>query len=256
MKICLFSSYFQKEYVPPYVLFYIDMLLPYFDRVYLITNKRSLKNADALSLRLVPCVEVENYGFDFGMYYTFAENNIEIFREVSELALVNDSCICFKDLRGIFDFIKESRADVCGVTDSIEVDYHLQSYFLYFKTQKSIKLLLTYFKECGIMEDYTNVVRRYEIGLSKKLTLEGLTLDSLFSYMDHLDYEKDNPILYYAKELIEMGCPLIKKKLLLSSFKTYEKYFLKSKGFDFSFDYLSLLNRYQDTETLEKVFNP
>ena len=254
MKICLFSSYSQKEYIPQYVLFYIDKLLPYFDKTYLVTNKRRLRNIGALSSRLVECIEVENHGFDFGMYYTFSENKIEIFQKVSELALVNDSCICFKDLGGLFDFIKKSTADVCSVTDSIEVDYHLQTYFLYFKNQKSIKSLLIYFKEYGLIEDYIKVVHKYESGLSKKLILEGITLDSLFSYMDHLDYEKNNPILYYAKELIEMGCPLIKKKVLLSSFKTYEKYFLKSRGFDFSFDYLSLLNRFQDSETLEKVF--
>lgn len=251
MKICLFSSYYEQSVIPNYVIYYLKKLEPHFDEIYLITNQRTILNRESLDNLNVFLVFVENRGYDFGMYYNFLSQNLNILDRIEHIALINDSCICFKDLSDIFEHILNSKSDYCGLTDSIESNYHIQSFFLYFKNKKIIKDLIDYMLRNGIVENYNNVIRVYETGLARHLKYLGYNADSVYSYMNFLDYDRKNIVLYFAKELILRDCPLIKKKVLLGKFRNYEKYFLGKNGFDFSMDYFSLIKKNRKQEDVD-----
>jgi len=68
-RICIFSHYFDENYIPLYVVVYLKELKNYFDEILLVTNSRKIDNAEtieSLNIRLLP---VENEGYDFGMFY-------------------------------------------------------------------------------------------------------------------------------------------------------------------------------------------
>jgi lipopolysaccharide biosynthesis protein len=142
--ICLFSSYFNQPGIPYYVKFYLEQIIPYFSETIFITNEKELDEESQyfLNVNNISLLKVDNEGWDFGMWYkAMAQLDTTHYQQI---ALINDSCILFKEPVAFFDWLKQSDGDVCGVTDSNAINYHLQSYFLVFN-QKAIPEMVNYF---------------------------------------------------------------------------------------------------------------
>lgn len=253
--ICFFSSYSEKKFIDNYIKFYLENLKCHFDDVILVTNDRKINSSDIKFLKNIGVTlkRVKNEGFDFGMWSKcFNDEKIDIFN-YNKIGLVNDSSILFdhKNFSKLMKWANSTDSKYCSITESNEISHHLQSYFLIVKGE-GIKKVYEYFREKGILNDRNEVIKHYEIGLSKFLKKEGIKIESFFK-----NDTPNNPTTLSYEKLIDNGIPIIKKKLLLNTFKEGEIKFLQSKDFEFGFDWVSKIKESikNDTTSVEYLID-
>jgi len=225
--ICLFSSFFTSVEVPYYVLFYVKELKRHYDEFVFITNVKSdgfwKIELEALGLEVM---EVDNEGYDFGMWYkAILKFDISEYREV---ALVNDSCILFRNLDIEMLGIREKHDVYAGMVISDRIATHLQSYFVVARN-RAVGLLKEFFIEHGIVTEYREVIRTYEIGLSQHMLSNDIELMSLYNN-EHRAWPR-NPSFSRIQDLIEEGIPMIKKKIVFRNFRGLEYYWVIRMNF-------------------------
>jgi hypothetical protein len=210
--ICFFSSYFKRSAVPYYVKFYLlELNRHYSQLVFITTDDKQISSVDKkwLDQNQIELMLVKNEGYDFGMWYkAFKRYDANSF---DQIGLVNDSCILFKKLDPVFEWINKSEGDYFGLVDSSQVAHHIQSYFLVIK-KKAIPFIIDHFNKNGILQNITDVIIKYEVGLSQYLINNSLVIKAMYSNMDQPgDY---NPSFIKAHELILRGIPVIKRKVI------------------------------------------
>ena len=253
MKTCLYSSFSEKESIARYVKKYLLYLLPFHDKIIFITNHRTIlkEDLDFLKDKNIVIKTVSNEGFDFGMYYkVLSEINCS---EISELTLANDSCIPVSSFENIFNWFKDCSFDYAGITDSYQRSYYCQSYFLIARNE-AVKYVIEYILQNKILNSYAEVVRVFEYGLSQYLLSKNINIGAMFSAKK---YNSADISIDCAKQLIEDGNPLLKKKLITKDFRHYQRYRLESIGFNFHYDYTELLKSSKDSskqKILEDIF--
>ncbi len=232
--ICLFSSYFNKPGIPYYVRFYLETIAPFFSETLFITNDKELDEDSLyfLNINNINILKVKNEGWDFGMWYkaiTQLDTN-----QYQQIAFVNDSCVLFKKPTQFFQWLNQSNADVCAITDSNAIHYHLQSYFLVFN-HKAIPEVVAYFNKHQLLKDVSEVIETYEVGLCKTLADKGFKLEACYS-SKHYSGEF-SPAFYFAEKLLKDGMPMIKKKILFQSYRKPELFTLARMNFNINADY-------------------
>jgi hypothetical protein len=253
--ICFFSSYSDKPFIDNYIKFYLENLKLHFDDVVLVTNERKIESKEYKFLKKinVSIKKVKNEGLDFGMWRKcFNDENIDLFN-YDKIGLVNDSTILF-DHKNFDKFMKwtdTTKSKYCSITESNEISHHLQSYFLIIKSE-AIQKVYEYFKDKGILKKRDNIIKTYEIGLSKYLTENDIKIESFFK-----NKTDKNPTTLGYKKLMNNGIPVIKKKLLLNLFSENEMEFLESQKFKFGFDWVSKIKETikKDTTSVEYLID-
>jgi len=228
--VCIFSSYNFSEKVEEYVFYYLDTLEKAgFSIVFVSTSP--LRN-DCIS-RLSKCcfliIERENVCPDFGSWKT-ALSVLDWGKKLNSVLLVNDSVFGpLYDLDAIISIMK-NKYDIWGMTDSYEVAYHIQSYFLYFnKAVINSDLFTKFWKKVDLAASKSEVIFKYEIGLSSLFSNSKFSLgayvptDILVKSAVH-SHKIINPTLVFWKVLIEKhSFPFFKRELLIKKdiSKTY-----------------------------------
>lgn len=217
--ICFFSSYFTTASIPYAVQVYLLELVKHFDEVVFLTNEKkiSIEGENFLKQNNIALLLVKNEGFDFGMWSkAFTIYDVEKYQQV---ALVNDSCILFAPLTDFFNWVNKSDYDYCGFTESYAISYHIQSYFLVLNN-KAVKHAKLYFDKIGILPDIKSVIEKYEVGLSTYLLASNLKLGA---FLSNNNYRGEfSPYYYLLESHLRQGSPLIKKKIIYSSYRTDE----------------------------------
>lgn len=256
--ICLYSSYFEEPAIPYYVRFYLEQLLPHFSEMLFITNEKKLDDASQrfLNVHKIKVKYVKNEGWDFGMWHK-ALQQLDV-KEYDRIGLINDSCVLFASPQLFFDWLQATDVDYCGMVDSNAVRYHIQSYFLILN-KNAIQHAVDYFNRHGILTDVKEVIRTYEIGLTQYLLSKRLKISALHS--TQLYKGEFSPMFYMPIELIKTGLPLIKKKIIFSSFRRDEWFTLMRMNFKLDPDhYIDVIReKYRNDPTLidfEKVTRP
>lgn len=147
----------------------------------------------------------------------------------SRVGLINDSCILFRRIGHIFEWIDHNDLDYCGLTDSPEISYHIQSYFIIIK-ENAIRDVYDYFMANGIVKDIDDIIHTYEVGICRYLIGRGLKIGAYFCYKDH-PHGVRNPMYSLIGRLIEMGMPLIKKRIIFHSYDEAGRKRLERLGF-------------------------
>ena len=250
--ICFFCSYYTGNKLPEYVKFYLLELKKHFSEMIMVTNEKEMPINDIAFLKdnEITHKPVVNEGYDFGMYYKmFKEYNIINYDRVG---LINDSCILFKSLDGVFEQIDNKRADYYSLTDSYEIRYHLQSYFIIIN-KKAIPFVLNYFNSNGIVKDFWQLVQVYEAGLSNYLLNSGLTLEACYPVKKN---RKGNPAYLDAKYLIKEGFPVVKKKIFLLPYQSKDWNTLVMQGFvPYSRPYIKLIQKMTRADFPANIFS-
>lgn len=248
-KVCVFSSYSNSNKIDNYIKHYLVELKKYFDEIIFITNLRKLEqeSLDFLTHNVIGLKQVENQGYDFGMYYHVVKD-LDV-KHCSQLAFVNDSCYLFKPLHNFFLWLNNQQLDVSGMTDSIFKSHHIQSYFLVF-SKRVLHLVKAYFIKHGIIDDVHKLIETYEIGLCKYLTESSFKIGAMYSQR-MLQNHSSNIMTEAAPELLARGIPLIKRKLIHNTFRDDEVSYLEHVKFDFTIDHRKLLYNYADVKLLD-----
>lgn len=223
--LCLFSSFSEESMLHPNLKVYLKMLADNIDDVIFITNQRPFIDIQFLKQNNIKFSFVKNEGFDFGMW-SKGLALIENLGDYSDLLLANDSVFIHKDLKPYIDHFKASNVQVQSFTENDEVSYHLQSYFLWFKSDV-FPLLKQHFKQTPLAKNFAEAIHKHEIGLSKFLLDKNVKLQPYYINSK----SKENPTIFGIDDLLKRGCPFIKRKTYLHSFKDNEKVDLARRGY-------------------------
>src|SRR6056297_1911542 len=256
-KICIFSHFFDEDYIPVYVLVYLRELKNYFDEILLITNSRKIENAKTVESLNMMLMRVENEGYDFGMFYK-AFQKID-HNNYDQIACINDSNVVFGRLKFLFDWGENQQVDFWGLVDSYQKptysthqnNYHLQSHFIVFN-KKAIELLPEFFSHINIEELFTEkntsrlkkkIITNWEIGLTQFLIRKELTCKAYLNSKEYsLKYKKGKPVNVPTKlyaETIARGIPILKKRVITSTDLRH--------NFTWKGNWKRLIRRYGDT---------
>ena len=240
--ICFFASFFTGRDIPYYVTVYLKELKKKFGEVEFLCSQPQLSEASRVFLKTegIGLSIEKNEGFDFGLWYkAFQRCRVETYDQV---ALVNDSCILFAPLDGFMNWSQNSPGDLHGMTYSEAVAPHLQSYFLLIK-KPALLFVNEYFAKQGILGGLSEVIRVYEVGMCSYLISKGLRLDA---YVDNGGYRGEySPYYRCVAHHLAKGIPLIKKKIIFSSYRKDERMNLARMGFNISVShYVTLIQTY------------
>jgi SAM-dependent methyltransferase len=168
-----------------------------------------------------------NIGLDFGMWQ-LAILAVDL-SAWDELVLVNSSVHGpVHPLQRIFEDMAEESCDFWGLTDSYEIDYHLQSYFLVFrKPALESHAFKRFWASVLPYHNKWQIIRSYEIGLTQFLREQGLSCSVRFPYAwlrrdfcrqvrwnRQRPLDPTNPAIAYAEPLLTGGMPFFKVALL------------------------------------------
>lgn len=213
--VCLYSSYFTQAKLPYFVRVYLEHLLPHFGRIVLLTNDdRELdhESLEWLRAREIELMPVLNEGYDFGMWQKVIRRYPEL-TGCRRLCLANDSCLCFAPLDDFMTWASASGTEAAGMVKSWEGAEHLQSYLLVF-SGRAIAIATSHISNLAIdIANYDDIVHLGELGLSDALLTAGIPLHA--RYWDG-GKEDGNPSFVHSSTLIEIGMPLLKRKLLIN----------------------------------------
>ena len=185
-KIVLFMHFDRRGIVRPQLLDYMRDLQENGRTIVLVSNAGRLKPAAMQALQEI-CTAVivrRNSGYDFGAWRD-AIDFLELPRqETKEIICANDSV--FGPLLPLGDVLRRlnyAKADVWGLTESWQVRYHLQSFFLAFgPTALHSEAFRKFWKSVRPVPAKSYIVRAYEVGVTQAMMKGGLRCAALWGY--------------------------------------------------------------------------
>ena len=164
-----------------------------------------------------------NSGYDFGSW-AVANAMVPNAKGAREVLLINDSL--YFNTTNAHQFAEavrkanQSEFDVTSVTDSLLHSYHLQSYFLHFKSGVfAFHSIQSFFQEVRQQQDRDAVIFAYEIGFSLMARRSGITLGSLIPWNSFRN-DLGNSSINLWRELMDRGWPFVKKEVFKSKSKS------------------------------------
>ncbi len=235
-KVCIFAHFSSSNTVDTWARRYLQSLAGLGFNVIFSSASRELGNEDLLFLgKWTSRVLLrENLGYDFGSWKVGIES-IENIENVSELLLCNDSVYGpITDLNAILARCRASTGpSLIGLTESLEIQRHLQSYFIYFNREAvALDFFSKFWKRVVPLRYKSSVISCYELGLSKNAEIAGANVHAIWSYSTVLStglpkLSTDsrtiiaarkfvvNPLHFFAHHLVaELSYPFAKKELI------------------------------------------
>ncbi len=131
----------------------------------------------------ITIVRKPNFGYDFGSWSV----GLQVFPEIEladEVLLLNDSLIGpFGKLQKILNQMNDSPYSVTGLTDSIEIDYHIQSYMMHFKNGSLRDTVFrSFWRNVRHEANKNDVIQKYEVGLSRLALENGIYIGAIFPF--------------------------------------------------------------------------
>lgn len=215
---CIFVGFDKNSQLHDYVIYYLKSLAKYFDIHYITTAEKLHTNQENISVLKTICKSItvrKNEGYDFGSWKFGIQEYYEDIINYDGLLLANDSVYGpIFDLTHFIDTVERSKCDVMAMTDSNEIDFHLQSYFVFYK-QHVVKstIFKKFWDNVSIQGDKWDIIKRYEIGLSQRLLRLGNF--TIAPYCNMTGYPKINHTHRHWKDLIiKHKFPFIKIELV------------------------------------------
>jgi lipopolysaccharide biosynthesis protein len=224
-RVAVFAHFDAQNEVKRYILHYLAALRAHCSRVIFVSVSK-LPEQEQAKLRTL-CDQVllkNNRGFDFGMW-KYALEHVDL-ASSDELLLVNSSVFGpITPLATVIERMSNDPCDVWAMTDNREHRWHLQSYFLVFKTAALHSAAFQDFWHKVVeFHDKKQVILSYEIGLSTFMEEHGFRLKPAFwqdaaANLDKLGLLRprramQNPTCANPLALLSMGMPFVKVELL------------------------------------------
>ncbi len=184
-RLCMFAHWDMHGVVDDYVLNYLERIADQGFVIELITTSNDLQASSLRRVRKL-CRRVFlrlNQGWDFGSWKA-AVPDPRMFRDYEVLLLANDSVFGpFHDLGPILDEMETRPASLCSLTDSYEIVYHLQSYFLYIPRPTLLSPTFgDFWSDIEPTWNKQQVIEHCEMGMSQRIMRGGGTLKAVFPY--------------------------------------------------------------------------
>lgn len=246
-KVCLFAGYDVAGIIDSYVISYVKELAKFCDVYYLADSNISEKELSRLSPYVKNAWSCHHGEYDFGSYARLIINFVgwENISQYDDVLFVNDSCYLIRPLDELFSEMDRRDADWWGLQATKGVaktryktsnrykekillseiknnyleqydneyfyDFHVGSYFLSFSNRVVKSDVFRCFVESiGKEKNKLNIIRKYEIGLTRLLINSGFSFDTYMKYL----YPFHPIFTNYHFDMIEEGFPLFKRFFL------------------------------------------
>lgn len=199
-RVCIFSHYDNDNYIDHYVQFYLSKLSKYYDIVFVTTSEKVRdKELKKISPYCISYIVKPNEGYDFGAWKAGLDHLSSVLDDYESLLLCNDSVYGpMQDLGYIIDMMDSKKFDVWSMSDSYELGYHLQSYFIHLNRKAfTSKIFKDFWGNFKIYDDKKSLIRNCEVAYSAKLiSSKELNVGSYYSihkksYLNNLQYYWD-----------------------------------------------------------------
>ena len=185
-RVAIFAHFHRRGAVHEHVTHYLKSLAAAGLSVVFVSNSERL-DPDALARVRTLCDAVlvrRNIGYDFGAWRE-AIQHLGLPRQDTELLLLaNDSVYGpLQPLSAVLERIRVDEAPFWGLTESWQMGYHLQSYFLAFGPRALHSDAWTQFwNQVRPAPSKRWVIRHYELGLSQIMIRSGFDCKAVWSY--------------------------------------------------------------------------
>ncbi|ACM04349.1 rhamnan synthesis F family protein [Cereibacter sphaeroides] len=221
-RVAVFASYTGDGILPPQVVPYLEGLKPLTDAIIVVCDN-DLKPSEVAKLSgLAAHVITGRHGeYDFGSYKRGVAwlDKAGLLTTADDLILCNDSCYGpIGSFAPMFAEMEAKGLDVWGATDSREIDYHLQSYFVVLTRKAfSSEAFRTFISRVEKQPNVQEVIRKYEIGMSQTLAKAGFRSGAMISNKLVGVHENDptaRNLTLFPLYTLNRGLPLLKVKAL------------------------------------------
>lgn len=233
-KLCFFASHDPNSLLSPYVRLYLKELQSCGFDIVFCTTSPELKPESLAALTDVCHLVIHrrNIGHDFASWKACFKL-LPTWRASEALLITNDSVLGpLYPLVRYFDKMDSSATPCWGMNDSHERAYHLQSFFIYLRYEAlQSKRFARFWEGVSLLTEKYDIVKFYELGLSRALFKDDIAVDVLFSsekvrayclslgdkfqYPDAIRSPAFNASLYCAYELASaMAYPFVKADII------------------------------------------
>ena len=216
-RVCLFSHFDLDNKIDTHVINYLSALKAEGFKIVFITSNLQLDNTsiDAIQTICSSLIYRENKGYDFAGWAL----SLRLFPSLynaDEVLMCNDSVYGpLRSLSPIFDKMNEAPCDFWGVTESLEVEWHLQSYFLVFKkTALSSSIFRQFWMAVKALSEKTELIHAYEVPMARLLANGGLRPGVLVALEDVSSVVCNPTLNPWRKTLLVGKSPFVKVQLL------------------------------------------
>lgn len=222
-RVAIFASYNKKGIIATYVVHFLKELKKEVnDIIFVADNEVSPDEEDKIKDIVTYSLCERHACYDFGSYrrgYEWADEN-GLLKDADELIFCNDSCYGpVYPFREVFLKMETMDCDFWGMTESYQIRYHLQSYFLVFRrnvfSSDSFRSFVSSFEK---QKNFWEYVKKYETTFAEHLLSSGFRCASFCSYdsvVGSKQEELDNPCMYPVT-LLSLGMPLVKRKVFIN----------------------------------------
>lgn len=221
-RVAVFASYSPDGILPPQVIPYLEGLQPLTKAIVVVCDNDLLPAEQEKLKGLATHVITGRHGeYDFGSYKRGVAWAREkgLLDQADDLILCNDSCFGpVGSFKPMFAEMEARGLDFWGVTDSHQISYHLQSYFIVFSRKVFESGAFNSFlsgitKQASVQE----VIKKYEAKLTGILTDAGFRTGALISNCfigRHADDQTYANLPVLPLFTIASGSPLLKVKAM------------------------------------------
>ncbi len=254
----VFAHYDKYNSIQEYVLYYLKELRKVADTIIFVSDSNLPESEISKVQPLVKLVIATPHGeYDFGSY---KRGFSHIPDDTDELIFANDSCIGpLYSLDKVFSEMENKQCDFWGMNSlCIDVDFHIQSFFMVFKKEVfRSDLFKNFISSIEKQKHKDDIILNYEIGLSQLLLKNGYRVAA---FIDKPCQARINGSLFFQDKLN----PLVKTRvvrqsgwflgMLLSSwYNNFEIDYPKNLIFDYAKKYKEKVSLFDNLTSLRKV---
>lgn len=242
---CIYVHFDSRNSIHRYVREQLTTLSSLGQRIIFVSHAVDSPPIETLAPFCTVMFHRQNIGHDFGAYQFGLRHLRSRHFRPNEVILTNDSCYgYFGDFKNIVSASRSSNAQIWGLTDSYEIAYHVQSYFLRLSGELlSSPQFWRFWEHLPNTTDRSLIIRKGEIGFTQHMIKRGISVSCFAPYEQlALDWLKlhasragtrlgEKPFLEYLEShlvtntpvnpshcfveaLLERGVPLVKRDLL------------------------------------------
>ena len=184
-KVCVFSHFDPDNLIDDHVVDYLEAIRKCGWSIIFVTScgtlNRNERNKLSQSVSIV--IGTRGEGRDWGNY-SIGYARCKRFGTIKNLLLANDSVYGpIGELYGFFEFSKKTKADMVGMTNSLQYGNHLQSYFILCKENLcSHKLFEHFWNTFYYQSEKDEIIYKNEIGFSQFFTRYGFVIEAYHDY--------------------------------------------------------------------------
>lgn len=182
-RVAVFAHYDKDAELTNNTLKILEQLKLVCERIIVVSTNLDIGELKKLSPD-VECYIRENVGYDF-YSYKYGIGKIDDLYIYDELILINDSFFIGTnfDIKKIINDAENNIFDICGLVDSYQFHYHIQTFFVVIKKEALLSVWFNNFwRDVTILNTKLDIIFKYEIGLSQSAISHSLTVGSCFQW--------------------------------------------------------------------------